>query len=196
MTPPSNGTIKGLPGFPLGRFDPGIDMAFLNNYVSMTVLYQTSNDTRKRIVGFNAQASSIKDLLNCNRSNINLNEISVEQDMNVVYGYSLIWKEDTSLTWDQRWNPYTFKLRKNLSYFILFISGITLILTSSVIGAILMRILKPELKDREQTELEVFGGWKILDRDVFRVPLKDFILAPLIGSGIQLFIAIVLLMGM
>lgn len=77
------------------------------------------------------------------------------------------------------------------------------IATLLVLGIIAIIILKTIYKDTSQDDKDFklyddaddFIGWKLISRDVFRRPIYGGLLTPIMGSGIQLLIVSMGLIG-
>ena len=172
-------------------------MAFFNNRVHIVAMYNSLRNGKKIMVGFNVHATSVNNVTKCNESDVALDMLEVVEGARIFHAYSIEWHETPTIDWKHRWDPYvsTSSGRKK-RYLSLAMTVVGLICATIALVFLLIRTFRSESKDREQIELEVFGGWKMLDRDVFRLPMKDFLLAPLIGTGIQLFISTILLICM
>jgi hypothetical protein len=197
MARDNKGSTSGLRGFQLGTFDSPSDRAFFNNRIHIIATYHPLGNGKKVVVGFDILAASVKDVARCNETDTILDMLEVVEDARILHAYSIEWHKSHVIDWKHRWDPYvstSSTQEKHPLSMIMTVMG--LFCTTIAIVFLLLRIFRPEPMDREQIELEVFGGWKTLDRDVFRLPVKDFLLAPLIGVGIQLLVSTMLLMCM
>lgn len=81
-------------------------------------------------------------------------------------------------------------------------SIITILFLLGVVGVILMKTLQRDQQNyhddhdlKIHEDFEDVIGWRLIHRDVFRRPIYGGLLAPLVGSGIQLVVAAVGTLG-
>lgn len=116
----------------------------------------------------------------------------------VAFTYSVQWKEVKDKV--NRWDAFLLTPNKEIHYYTL-LNG--LIVALLVFGIIVVIILKTIHKDTGQEDKDFkvyddaddFIGWKLISRDVFRRPVYGGLLTPVIGSGIQLLIVFIGLIG-
>ncbi|KAJ1725712.1 hypothetical protein LPJ53_000191 [Coemansia erecta] len=178
------------PGFPIGSYSKDTGETLLNNHVSMNVLYETRGESR-RIVGFEVFAKSIK---NSSGDCPNLNDSSAQPLVvgsldKVTYSYSVQWIEDNSVHWNHRWDRYLSVTKPQVHWYAIFNSAVIIILLSCVVAVILMRMLNRDLtvfnEEEFRDDIEETSGWKLLHGDVFRPPRYGGLLAPLLGTTVQ-----------
>lgn len=133
----------------------------------------------------------------------------------VPYTYSVFFREDRSVTWARRWDLYFVNQEDGARVHWLAIVNSLIIcgLLSAIVLVILAKTIRADIKveerkgkrreekaagllgqdegaaeeDVEEGEaLEDVSGWKLLHGDVFRAPPNGQLLAPLVGSGVQL----------
>jgi transmembrane 9 superfamily protein 2/4 len=233
----------------------------LNNHVTLVIRYHRApgkegDKGKKVIVGFEVFPRSITATgrnesglpghiegyhepfvlaTQTNSTNENDNEPEATT-LTIPYTYSVYWREDNRLEWQDRWNMYFVAQddSENVHWLAIISSlGISGLLTA-VVSVILTRTVRGDIRghhdvdlsgnkpkssrsssspkreknnllgpvadlDVEETtsdeeEIEDATGWKLLHGDVFRAPVYGGLLAPLVGSGMQLlFMAIGLL---
>jgi transmembrane 9 superfamily protein 2/4 len=158
--------------------------------------------------------------------------------MEIPWSYSIYWREDDTIAWHHRWDPYFVNQEEGSKIHWLAIVNSVIIagLLSAIVAMILARTIRTDLKayrdgtaeggkarpkrksrpgsgartpragekigagllqqadepdndvdvSSDEEPLEDSTGWKPLHGDVFRPPPYGNILAPLIGSGMQL----------
>jgi transmembrane 9 superfamily member 2/4 len=168
--------------------------------------------------------------------------VNEEEDMDdgatlsIPYSYSVYFREDNSVEWANRWDLY-FVNQENSSkihWLAIFNSLVICVLLSAVVGVILARTIRGDIKgykdgvaeegkikqrrskkpqgtrspkgeksgngileqngdadndadvSSDEESFEDITGWKLLHGDVFRPPPYGGLLAPVIGSGMQL----------
>ncbi|KAJ2152180.1 hypothetical protein J3F82_002852 [Coemansia sp. RSA 637] len=183
------------PGFRIGDYDASLKRAYLNNHVTLHILYET-HGTGRRIVGFEAYPRSIK---NSSGKCPDLDSPTLEpllvgtnEETLVTYSYSVRWIEDSTVHWAHRWDRYL-RTTAQVHWYAIFNSFIIILLLSGVVAVILMRMLNRDLaifaRDVNEEELrddiEETSGWKLLHGDVFRAPEYGGLLAPLLGTTVQ-----------
>ncbi|KAJ1960399.1 hypothetical protein GGI12_003823 [Dipsacomyces acuminosporus] len=180
------------PGFRIGAFDKTDNKAYLNNHVTMHILYEKRGDGR-RIVGFEAYPRSIQNAsgscpdLSANRTAQML--VGERRETKVTYSYSVHWIEDNSVHWNHRWDRYLTASNAQVHWYAIFNSAVIILLLTGVVAVILMRMLNRDLtmfNDEEfREDIEETSGWKLLHGDVFRAPSYGGLLAPLLGTAVQ-----------
>jgi transmembrane 9 superfamily member 2/4 len=186
-------------GFPLGIVEG--EVAYLNNHVSMKILYHTSPDfVGRRIVGFEVEPQSIKhsefDEKNptavpetCLRP-LQWQSVSGEEAGEIVFTYSVDW-EYHNVKWSSRWDVYLTMTDTQIHWFSIVNSLLILIFLSGMVAMIIMRTLHADFRRYHemdtQEEAQEETGWKLVHGDVFRPPPFRMLLSVLIGSGVQVF---------
>ncbi|KAJ2386469.1 hypothetical protein H4S02_003844 [Coemansia sp. RSA 2611] len=186
------------PGFRLGDYDAGRKQAYLNNHVSLHILYE-NHGTGRRIVGFEAYPRSIQNSSGAcpDLDDPEVAKLAVGQkhSVRVTYSYSVHWIEDASVHWSRRWDRYL-TTSAQVHWYAIFNSAVIVLLLSGVVAVILMRMLNRDvamfardLADEEaelRDDIEETSGWKLLHGDVFRAPAYGGLLAPLLGTTVQI----------
>lgn len=134
----------------------------------------------------------------------------------VPYTYSVFFREDRSIAWSRRWDLYFVNQEDGARIHWLAIVNSLIIcgLLSAIVLVILAKTIRADIKGSEERKgkrreekaggllgqeegaaeedveegeaLEDVSGWKLLHGDVFRAPPNGELLAPLVGSGVQL----------
>ncbi|KAJ2780404.1 hypothetical protein H4R18_003485 [Coemansia javaensis] len=177
------------PGFRIGDYDQAADRAFLNNHVDLHVLYERRGAGR-RIVGFEAYPRSLAGGAAACAEPERAARLAVGAGRGaqaVTYTYSVRWIEDGGVTWARRWERYLPAGNAPVHWYAIFNAAVIIVLLSAVVAVILMRMLSRDLAlDEEALEaLEETSGWKLLHGDVFRAPRAGGLLAPLLGTTVQ-----------
>ncbi|KAJ2773539.1 hypothetical protein IWQ57_001251 [Coemansia nantahalensis] len=181
------GGLSYKPGFRIGSFDAGADRAYLNNHVSLHVLYERHGDGQ-RIVGVEAYPHSVAGGAAACADLARADKLAVgEGEVRVTYTYSVSWIEEPAVTWRHRWDRYLRTDNAPVHWYAIFNSAIIVLLLSGVLAVILRRMLSgdAELDEEALGEIEETSGWKLLHGDVFRPPELGGLLAPLLGTTVQ-----------
>jgi transmembrane 9 superfamily protein 2/4 len=104
-----------------------------------------------------------------------------------------VWEQDKGVTWDRRWDRYLFTSSNGQIHWYSIIHSLVITVCLSVLAAvILLRSLNMDIAHYtdEEVLMEDVIGWKLLHGDVFRPPRYLRILAALVGTGAQVFSAI------
>ncbi|KAI9018079.1 Endomembrane protein 70-domain-containing protein [Phycomyces nitens] len=176
-------------GFPLGQVVNG--QTFINNHVAIHVLY-TTDDDRISIIGFEVYPDSV-DNGDCDHSAVDYPKQQVlERKTSMRYTYSVTWKE-TVLAEKSRWDKYVLEAEPKKNLVTSINSVLVVLFLLGVIGIILLKTTSKDNYDdvefKHHEDFEDSVGWRLIHRDVFRRPIYAGLLAPLVGSGIQLITA-------
>ncbi|KAI8872688.1 hypothetical protein GQ42DRAFT_119018 [Ramicandelaber brevisporus] len=188
-------------GFPLGVYEEESDTAYINNHLDFTIVYEAHKKDRKRIVGFEVAPRSIlnsspdgecpKDLARVDHARQAIKKRVGNEPSHIVYSYSVKFVEDSSVTWYNRWDRYLDGSTRDTSihWYAVGNSVLLTLMLTAVVALILLRILNRDIafyNDEEMREdLEETTGWKLLHGDVFRSPRYGGLLAPIVGTGVQ-----------
>ena len=121
-----------------------------------------------------------------------------DQGLDVIdFTYDVVWKE-TKVTFGKRMERYRnqefLEQHKEIHWYSILNSFVTVVLLSAVLGSILVRILRKDLarysllSDEEAFEEEESSGWKLVHGDVFRFPPGKSLLCALLGTGLQVLV--------
>lgn len=116
----------------------------------------------------------------------------------VAFTYSVQWKEVKGKV--NRWDAFLLAPNKETHYYTLLNGVVVALLIFAIIVVIIIKTLQKE-NNQDDKDFKVyedtddFIGWKLISRDVFRRPIYGGLLTPVIGSGIQLLIVFIGLIG-
>uniref|UniRef100_A0A3Q2QL24 Transmembrane 9 superfamily member n=1 Tax=Fundulus heteroclitus TaxID=8078 RepID=A0A3Q2QL24_FUNHE len=122
-------------------------------------------------------------------------EIDPAKDNEILFTYSVTWKE-SEVKWASRWDTYLTMSDVQIHWFSIVNSVVVVFFLSGILSMIIIRTLRKDIAnynredDIEDTMEE--SGWKNVHGDVFRPPQYPMILSSLLGSGIQLFCMILI----
>ncbi|XP_051915738.1 transmembrane 9 superfamily member 4 isoform X2 [Hippocampus zosterae] len=122
-------------------------------------------------------------------------EIDPTKENEVLFTYSVHW-EESEVKWASRWDTYLTMSDVQIHWFSIVNSVVVVFFLSGILSMIIIRTLRKDIAnynredDIEDTMEE--SGWKNVHGDVFRPPQYPMILSSLLGSGIQLFCMILI----
>ncbi|CAG8512008.1 3589_t:CDS:10 [Paraglomus brasilianum] len=189
-------------GFKLGQLQEKQESkkdrkAFLNNHYVLKIFYEKKeHDDGNLIVGFEVFPRSI-----ANSADFcpNLDGNAAKQEIGagestVTYSYSVEWIEEKEITWGNRWDRYLLNTDAQIHWYSIVNSLIIALFLTAMVAIIMLRTLNRDIALYNEEDLkedqEDTTGWKLVHGDVFRPPKLGVLLAPLLGSGVQ-----ILLMG-
>ncbi|CAO3594751.1 unnamed protein product [Absidia cylindrospora] len=186
-------------GYPLGHILNGD--VFINNHVTFNIIYTTGDDGNPLeidIAGFEVYPQSIKSG-DCQRETIDHEMQQVtERRTSVTFTYSVKWKRMQTLPHSSPWNRFLIPPNSD-TYFVASINmAIMTLLLSLVVCVIMVKTLKKDVSvshDEIHDDFEDVIGWRLVHRDVFRRPAYGGLLASLIGTGIQLLLIALIVVG-
>uniref|UniRef100_A0A8L2QWA3 Transmembrane 9 superfamily member n=1 Tax=Rattus norvegicus TaxID=10116 RepID=A0A8L2QWA3_RAT len=195
-------------GYRLGFTD--VNKIYLHNHLSF-ILYYHREDTEEdqehtyRVVRFEVIPQSIRleDLKIDEKSSCTLpeganslpQEIDPTKENQLYFTYSVHW-EESDIKWASRWDTYLTMSDVQIHWFSIINSVVVVFFLSGILSMIIIRTLRKDIAnynkedDIEDTMEE--SGWKLVHGDVFRPPQYPMILSSLLGSGIQLFCMILI----
>nr|XP_023659902.1 transmembrane 9 superfamily member 4-like isoform X1 [Paramormyrops kingsleyae] len=204
-------------GYRLGFVDN--NKFYLHNHLSFIIYYhkeevEENEEPSFRVVRFEVVPRSVRledlkpdDWGDCSPPGVSLPlEIEPKKENDVIFSYSVHWKE-SQVKWASRWDTYLTMSDVQIHWFSIINSLVVVLLLSAVLSMIMIRILKMDIATYNkydlcpvicQEETMEESGWKNIHGDVFRPPRYPMILSSLLGSGVQLFcmILIVIFMAM
>ncbi|TPX38340.1 hypothetical protein SmJEL517_g00321 [Synchytrium microbalum] len=191
-------------GFPLGFFDDKSGKAELNTHFDFKILYERKKKSDdKLIVGFEVSPRSVK--LSDKKCPQDIRTVSETVDLNdslteITYTYSVTWEEETEVKWGDRWSLYMSTNDPQIHWYSIINSIIILLFLTAMVAIILLRTLNRDIAIYNEEDLkeepEDTTGWKLLHGDVFRPPRLAGLLAPLLGTGMQLLLAMAAVVGL
>jgi len=125
------------------------------------------------------------------------------EEADVLFTYDVQW-EHSDVKWASRWDLYLTMHDDQIHWFSIVNAFIIVIFLSSMVAMIMLRILRKDLyrynqlsQDEEEAaeEAREETGWKLVYGDVFRPPVNASFFAVLIGSGVQIFLMLVMTLG-
>lgn len=199
-------------GFPLG-FVKG-DKAYLYNHVTLVIRYHNQEDGLSLIVGFEVYPKSVSNAV-CPGTSKNYKNFPIEvpRDKNgklvkqhtlIPYTYSVYWREDNSVSYENRWDLYydnDNSVASNRIHWLSLVNSLVLFCLVSLIVAIAMfRLLKTDLNSGSsipltRSDIEGTDGnsglWKNLLKVVMNKPPWVLQLCSIMASGIQCLVALI-----
>ncbi|KAM9296574.1 transmembrane 9 superfamily member 4 [Gastrophryne carolinensis] len=190
-------------GYRLGFMDS--NKFYLHNHLSFLLYFhreevEENRDPTFRVVRFEVIPQSIRmeDLKGTEEggctvpesSNSAPQEIDPNKENKLLFTYSVHWQE-SDIKWASRWDTYLTMSDVQIHWFSIINSVVVVFFLSGILSMIIIRTLRKDIAnynkedDIEDTMEE--SGWKLVHGDVFRPPQYPMILSSLLGSGIQLF---------
>lgn len=129
--------------------------------------------------------------------------------LTIPFTYSVYWIEDNSIQWNNRWDLYFLNGEENdgVHWMAVMCSLVLAMLLTGTVAIIMVRTLSRDIQsynavpneegkvgksgDEETEEDDLMDdttGWKLVHGDVFRQPAHSIFFAPIVGSGVQLFV--------
>ncbi|CDQ99856.1 unnamed protein product, partial [Oncorhynchus mykiss] len=189
---------------------PVLHTFYLHNHLSFIIYYhkeklEEGEEHNYRVVRFEVVPQSVKveDLKVADKGSCTLpeatnsapQEIDPSKDNEVLFTYSVRW-EESQVKWASRWDTYLTMSDVQIHWFSIVNSVVVVFFLSGILSMIIIRTLRKDIAnynredDIEDTMEE--SGWKNVHGDVFRPPQYPMILSSLLGSGIQLFCMILI----
>uniref|UniRef100_A0A4W5KI53 Transmembrane 9 superfamily member n=1 Tax=Hucho hucho TaxID=62062 RepID=A0A4W5KI53_9TELE len=182
---------------------------YLHNHLSFIIYYhkekvEEEEEHNYRVVRFEVVPQSVKvEDLKADKGLCTLpeatnsapQEIDPSKDNYVLFTYSVHW-EESQVKWASRWDTYLTMSDVQIHWFSIVNSVVVVFFLSGILSMIIIRTLRKDIAnynredDIEDTMEE--SGWKNVHGDVFRPPPYPMILSSLLGSGIQLFCMILI----
>ena len=115
--------------------------------------------------------------------------LNVHGHTDVLFTYSVFWRPSAT-AWATRWDRYLAIDDPNIHWFSLVNSAIIVVFLTSMVGMVLLRALRKDIRRYNQLDLnedvQDDSGWKLVHGDVLRAPRNPMLLSVLLGSGAQL----------
>lgn len=196
------------PGFDLGQVDG--DKAIYFNHYDIIVEYHMVGADQYRVVGVGVNPSSNK---NADDFGAGSGQCSPKEDLyldeegptDVVYTYSVTWRENPDVLFATRWDKFLTVEDAEIQWLSIIASSGIVVLLCSMVFVILARSLRRDIT--RYNKLDQFAlsdmsgdhtlpdddvqddsGWKLIHGDVFRPPSYPLVLSILTGNGTQLFL--------
>lgn len=154
----------------------------------------SDDNARYRVVGVTVQPES-RSSTEDNRQPSGANcaddtPVPLHSHTDVLFTYSVFWTPSTT-AWATRWDRYLSIDDPNIHWFSLVNSAIIVVFLTSMVGMVLLRALRKDIRRYNQLDLnedvQDDSGWKLVHGDVLRAPRNPMLLSVLLGSGAQLF---------
>uniref|UniRef100_A0A8C4F9H9 Transmembrane 9 superfamily member n=1 Tax=Dicentrarchus labrax TaxID=13489 RepID=A0A8C4F9H9_DICLA len=115
-----------------------------------------------------------------------------DNDLSIVYTYSVSFEEDNSIKWASRWDYILVSMpHTNIQWFSIMNSLVIVLFLSGMVAMIMLRTLHKDIaryNQVDQEDAQEESGWKQVHGDVFRPPRKGMLLSVFLGQGTQIFI--------
>ncbi|XP_061542689.1 transmembrane 9 superfamily protein member 5 isoform X2 [Phycodurus eques] len=203
------------PGFPIGCFvnsdgrpkDACVINAefhkkntfYVFNHVDIKIIYHNGADdgwTGARLVAARVEPRSINhaDEKNPNCESTTPMEVpsQFDNDMSIVYTYSVTFEKNNTIKWASRWDYILVSMpHTNIQWFSIMNSLVIVLFLSGMVAMIMLRTLHKDIaryNQVDQEDAQEESGWKQVHGDVFRPPRKGMLLSIFLGQGTQIFI--------
>lgn len=172
---------------------------YVFNHVDIQIKYHsgtTEGWRGARLVAATMEPKSIKQVdektLNCETGSPMEIPGEFENDVSVVYTYSVSFVEDNSIKWASRWDYILVSMpHTNIQWFSIMNSLVIVLFLSGMVAMIMLRTLHKDIaryNQVDQEDAQEESGWKQVHGDVFRPPRKGMLLSVFLGQGTQIFI--------
>ncbi|XP_057705735.1 transmembrane 9 superfamily protein member 5 isoform X2 [Corythoichthys intestinalis] len=203
------------PGFPIGCFvtadgrpkDACVINAEFNkrktfyvfNHVDIKIFYHNGGAdgwTGARLVAATLEPKSINhgsaSTLNCDILRPMEVPTQFDNDVSIVYTYSVTFEENNQIKWASRWDYILVSMpHTNIQWFSIMNSLVIVLFLSGMVAMIMLRTLHKDIaryNQVDQEDAQEESGWKQVHGDVFRPPRKGMLLSIFLGQGTQIFI--------
>ncbi|KAM9795510.1 transmembrane 9 superfamily protein member 5 [Neosynchiropus ocellatus] len=203
------------PGFPIGCLvgDDGRpkDACVINsdfhkkstfyvfNHVDLKITYHNGDKDGwhgARLVAATMEPKSIEhtdeNKLDCEKATPMEIPVKFENDIQVIYTYSVTFVENTEIKWASRWDYILVSMpHTNIQWFSIMNSLVIVLFLSGMVAMIMLRTLHKDIaryNQVDQEDAQEESGWKQVHGDVFRPPRKGMLLSVFVGQGTQIFI--------
>ncbi|KAM9850058.1 transmembrane 9 superfamily protein member 5 isoform 2-T2 [Aulostomus maculatus] len=113
-----------------------------------------------------------------------------ENDVSIVYTYSVSFTENPSIKWASRWDYILVSMpHTNIQWFSIMNSLVIVLFLSGMVAMIMLRTLHKDIaryNQVDQEDAQEESGWKQVHGDVFRPPRKGMLLSVFLGQGTQI----------
>ncbi|CAK7902978.1 transmembrane 9 superfamily member 1 [[Candida] anglica] len=197
--PKTNSEFYGS-GFGIGEVDEQ-NLANLFNHFEIKIEYHKRAEDTFRVVGVTVYPMSFdrsklaKDASKDQLCSSELKSINLDKDGEtvVLFTYAVTFEESDTV-WATRWDKYLHVYDPKIQWFSLINFSLIVIILGIIIAHILTRTLKNDISKYNEVnlddEISDESGWKLVHGDVFRPPKQRMFLSVLVGSGVQIFLMI------
>lgn len=186
------------PGFHLGFKDADSGKHYAFNHLDIVITYNTVTTDKNGgqeyflIVGFKVVPRSIGwGDEPCSQKMKDKFQVLSDNMDKISYTYSVKWQEDLQGSWARRWEVYMDSSNAQIHWYSIINSLMLLVVLTVIVAFIMIATLRRDIANYNSTDEEGLQddvvGWKMIHGDVFRNPQGLKILAPLVGSGVQIF---------
>ncbi|KAF3694042.1 Transmembrane 9 superfamily member 2 Precursor [Channa argus] len=172
---------------------------YVFNHVDIKIIYHSGENegwTGARLVAATLEPKSIKHVdennLNCEVTNTMEVPVEFENDLSIIYSYSVTFEENNSIKWASRWDYILVSMpHTNIQWFSIMNSLVIVLFLSGMVAMIMLRTLHKDIaryNQVDQEDAQEESGWKQVHGDVFRPPRKGMLLSVFLGQGTQIFI--------
>uniref|UniRef100_A0A7N8XSF3 Transmembrane 9 superfamily member n=1 Tax=Mastacembelus armatus TaxID=205130 RepID=A0A7N8XSF3_9TELE len=174
---------------------------YVFNHVDIKITYHSGESEGwrgARLVAATLEPKSIKQADGNNPSCEGANPMEVpgefENDVSIVYTYSVTFEENNSIKWASRWDYILVSMpHTNIQWFSIMNSLVIVLFLSGMVAMIMLRTLHKDIArynqvDQVKEDAQEESGWKQVHGDVFRPPRKGMLLSVFLGQGTQIFI--------
>ncbi|KAJ7979606.1 Transmembrane 9 superfamily member [Quillaja saponaria] len=187
---------------------------FIHNHLTFTVKFHKDTVTElARIVGFEVKPFSVKHeyegnwndkirLTTCDphaKRAVTSSESpqEVEDKKEIIFTYDVEF-EESDVKWASRWDTYLLMADDQIHWFSIVNSLMIVLFLSGMVAMIMLRTLYRDISKYNQLETQEEAqeetGWKLLHGDVFRPPTNSDLLCIYVGTGVQFFGMILVMM--
>ncbi|CAI9760996.1 unnamed protein product [Fraxinus pennsylvanica] len=187
---------------------------FIHNHLTFTVKFHKDEQTAAaRIVGFEVKPFSVKheyegnwddktQLTTCNPHSKRTVTSSdspqeIEDKKEIIFTYDVEF-EESEVKWASRWDTYLLMADDQIHWFSIVNSLMVVLFLSGMVAMIMLRTLYRDISNYNQLETQEQAqeetGWKLVHGDVFRPPTNSDLLCVYVGSGVQFFGMVLVMM--
>ncbi|XP_061136519.1 transmembrane 9 superfamily protein member 5 isoform X2 [Syngnathus typhle] len=172
---------------------------YVFNHVDIKIFYHNgANDgwTGSRLVAATLEPKSINHAdaknPNCEGTAPMAVPSQFENDVSIVYTYSVTFEQNNMIKWASRWDYILVSMpHTNIQWFSIMNSLVIVLFLSGMVAMIMLRTLHKDIaryNQVDQEDAQEESGWKQVHGDVFRPPRKGMLLSIFLGQGTQIFI--------
>ncbi|KAL3315908.1 Transmembrane 9 superfamily member 4 [Cichlidogyrus casuarinus] len=187
-------------GYPIGYMDDG--KAFIHNHLIFQMKHHNVGNGKYRLVGFEIIPQSIANsqIVNYNKDKKTCSGVKrgtgQKQELKsdyVLFTYEVVWAE-SEIKWASRWDIFLSSENTQIHWLSILNSLLIIVFLSGAVAMILLRALKKDIakynRDEEAEDILEETGWKLVHGDVFRPPRFPRLLVVILGSGVQIFLMV------
>ncbi|XP_049618619.1 transmembrane 9 superfamily protein member 5 isoform X2 [Syngnathus scovelli] len=172
---------------------------YVFNHVDIRIFYHNGTAdgwTGARLVAATLEPKSINHAdaknLNCESTAPMAVPSQFENDVSIVYTYTVTFEKNDMIKWASRWDYILVSMpHTNIQWFSIMNSLVIVLFLSGMVAMIMLRTLHKDIaryNQVDQEDAQEESGWKQVHGDVFRPPRKGMLLSIFLGQGTQIFI--------